>query len=117
MFDAIEEGITVTDLNGCILEANLATVRALGYSSKEELIGHCGLEFISKRDRDRCANDMMEAVKTGQHKMAEYTFIDKDGREYDGWASGTLLRDSSGEPMGFLNVSKTTTKPKASTIR
>ena len=111
MFDSIEEAITITDLHGVIVDANQTTVRNSGYSSREELIGHNGLEFISEKDRDRCANDIMEAVKTGRRKMVKYTFTDKAGREYKGWATGSILLDSSGNPIGFINVAKATTKP------
>jgi len=110
MFDSIEEAITITDLHGVIIDANQTTVRNSGYGCREELIGHCGLEFISEKDRERCASDIMEAVKTGRRKMVKYTFVDKDGGEYQGWATGSLLRDSCGNPIGFINVAKATTK-------
>jgi PAS domain S-box-containing protein len=68
IFDSIEEAITVTDLQGVIIDANQTTVRNSGYSTREELIGHSGLEFISEKDRERCAKDISEAKKTGAGK-------------------------------------------------
>jgi PAS domain-containing protein len=48
--------------------------------------------------------DLAEALEEGHATTKEYTFIDKNGREYEGWVSGNLMRDSSGSPVGFINV-------------
>ncbi len=106
IFDSIEEAITVTDLEGRIIEANRACVRNSGFSSKEELLGRSGLEFISERDRARCAKDILKAVGRQWGTTERYTFVDNGGREYQGWASGTLMWDENGNPAGFINVAK-----------
>lgn len=104
IFDAIEEAIAVTDLGGRIIEANVAAVRNSGYVSKDEIIGRSGLEFVAEKDRERCARDIAEVAEKGHVATREYTFVDKDGREYEGWASGNLMRDSSGNHTGFIIV-------------
>ncbi|MCK4361826.1 MAG: PAS domain S-box protein [Dehalococcoidia bacterium] len=112
MFEAIGEGITVTDLEGNIVEANEALLRMSGYGCKEELIGRNGLQFIAEKDRAKAVEDMMKAVDGGYGAAREYTFVGKDGREFDAEASGSLLRDSTGNPSGFISVIRDITERK-----
>jgi len=112
MFEAIGEGITVTDLEGNIVEANEALLRMSGYSRKEELIGRNGLQFIVEKDRAKAIEDMMKAVDGGYGAAREYTFVDKDGGEFAAEASGSVLRDSTGNPAGFISVIRDITERK-----
>ena len=112
IFEAIGEGITVTDLEGNIVEANEALLRMSGYGCKEELIGRNGLEFIAEKDRAKAIENMMKAVDGGYGAAREYTFVGKDGREFDAEASGSLLRDSTGNPAGFISVIRDITERK-----
>ncbi|KPJ54551.1 MAG: hypothetical protein AMJ37_00410, partial [Dehalococcoidia bacterium DG_18] len=112
MFEAIGEGITVTDLEGNIVEASEALLRMSGYSRKEELIGRNGLQFIAEKDRANAIEDMMKAVEGGYSAAREYTFVDKDGKEFDAEASGSVLRDSTGNPAGFISVIRDITERK-----
>ena len=112
MFDTIEEAITVTDIEGRIIEANAAAVCNSGCGCKEEMIGCNGFEFIAEKDRARCMRDLAEALEEGHATTKEYTFVDKSGREYEGWVSGNLMCDSSDTPVGFINVAMDLSKLK-----
>jgi len=42
----------------------------------------------------------------------QYTFVDKNGREFDGEASAAMLRDGSGSPVGFISLVRDITERK-----
>src|SRR3990170_3228428 len=53
VFAASPDAITVSDLNGNVIQCNQATLDMLGFSLKEELIGKNGFSFIAKRDHQK----------------------------------------------------------------
>jgi len=53
ILDSLAAGITITDLEGNIIEMNRGALRLHGFSSKEEVIGRNGLELIADKDRAR----------------------------------------------------------------
>jgi PAS domain S-box-containing protein len=112
MFESIGDGVIVSNLEGNIVEVNEAELHLLGYSNKEEIIGRSGLQFIAEQDRDRAVKDMMKAVEVGYGAQMQYTFVGKDGREFDGEASAALLRDGSGSPVGFISLVRDITERK-----
>ncbi|GAF86432.1 unnamed protein product, partial [marine sediment metagenome] len=112
MFESIGDGVIISDLEGNIVEVNEAELHLLGRSNKEEIIGRSGLQFIAEQDRDRVIEDMMKAVEVGYGAPMQYTFVGKDGREFDGEASAALLRDSSGSPVGFISLVRDITERK-----
>jgi PAS domain S-box-containing protein len=104
LFESIRDGIIISDLKGQIIDVNEAAVRLLGYSDKVEVIGRSGFEFIAEKDCAKATEDAMKAIEQGYGPTYEYTFVDKDGREYDVEASASLLFDCSGNPTGFVIV-------------
>jgi PAS domain S-box-containing protein len=114
LFESISDGIIVSDLEGQIIDVNDAAVHLMGYSDKVEVIGRTGFEFITEKDRAKAIEDAMKAIELGHGPAFEYTFVDKDGREYDAEASASLLFDDSGNPVGFVSVIRDITERKRS---
>ncbi len=112
MFEAIQDGISLTDLEGNTIDLNEAAVRMGGYSSKEELIGVNGFQFISESDRDRVNLQVEELLKNGFSKPCEYRFIRRNGEEFDVEASASLIYDSAGTPIGSINLVRDITERK-----
>jgi PAS domain S-box-containing protein len=112
MFESIGDGVIVSDLEGNIVEVNEAELHLLGYSNKEEIIGRSGLQFIAEKDRDRAIEDMLKALEVGYGAAMQYTFVDKNGREFDGEAGAAMLRDGSGSPVGFISLVRDITERK-----
>ncbi len=112
IFESIGDGIIVTDLTGRIVEANESSVHLHGYSSKEEITGKNGADFIAERDRPGAAEVLKETFMSGNRGRLEYTALDKDGREYDGEATAAILRDSSDNPAGLIFVERDVTERK-----
>ena len=112
MFESIGDGIVVSDLEGNIVEVNEAVLRLSGFSHREELIGRSTFDFIAEKDRASILEHMIKSIEEGHRSTLEYTLLTKDGREYDGEASGAPLRDSSGNPAGFIGVIRDITERK-----
>ena len=112
MFDSVTDGITVTDLNGLIVEMNEATVKLHGYSSKEEMIGLSAFVLIADRERTRAAENLRRTLSESQVRDVEYKFLTKDGKEFDAELSASVLRDSAGAPTGFIAVVRDITERK-----
>ena len=104
--------ITVTDLNGTIIECNQATLDRGGFSSKGEVIGKSAFDFIAAKDHQRALENMEKTLKEGSVKNVEYTFLAKDGTEYPAELSASVIRDSAGRPASFVATIKDITEQK-----
>jgi len=100
------DAITTTDLEGKILECNQATVDLHGFSEKKEIIGKNAVELIALKDRKKAIKNMEKTFKGGILKNAEYTLLKKDGQEFPGELSASVIRDSSGKPILFMAITK-----------
>jgi PAS domain S-box-containing protein len=113
IFDSITDGITITDLQGNITDVNQAAVRMGGFSDREEQIGRNGIDFVAPRDRARAIEEFTTVLKKGSGSgTVEYTIVGAKGHEVEAEVSIALLRDSSGKPVGYINVSRNITDRK-----
>ncbi len=113
IFDTIPDGITFTDMTGTILELNEAMVNMYGHSNKEELIGRNAIDFIVDEYRDTVVLLGMEAIKEGHDiNRIEYRLVNASGKQFDVELYAAPLRDSSGEPVAWVNVSRDITERK-----
>ena len=110
MFASMADGVVVTDLEGNIVEENEAAVRMSGYSTRGEVIGKNGFNFIAERDRARAIYDIEKIFEHEFSPPVEYKMLNKDGVEYDGEIIAALMRDSSGKPQGFITVVRDVTE-------
>jgi two-component system NtrC family sensor kinase len=83
-----------------------------GASSKEELSGMNAFEFIAPHDRERAVRNAGRVLEHGRGDNIEYTLVRADGSEYPGELSASLLRDASGNPVGFVAVVRDVTERK-----
>jgi PAS domain S-box-containing protein len=112
IFASSPDAITVTDLDGSITDCNQATLDLHGYSSKEELIGKSAFELIANKDHKRAMENLKKTLEQGSVRNIEYTFLAKDGREFPAELSASVFKDSSGNPIGFVAVTKDITERK-----
>jgi PAS domain S-box-containing protein len=111
--DSISDGIIVTDLEGKIVEVNNATLQKAGYTRKQEIIGQNAFEFIVQKDQQRFQQDMLNTIANGDvQDKVEYTLWAVDGKKFDAEISSALLRDSEGNPTGFIGVVRDVTSRK-----
>ncbi len=113
MFNSIADGITVTSLDGTMIETNEAAVLLHGFTSKEEMLGMNGIELIAEKDRKRCFDNAVKALKDGQvQPRVEYALLRKDGSEFDGEYTLAPMHGESGRIEGFIAVVRDITEQK-----
>jgi len=112
IFASSPDAITVSDLNGNVIDCNQATLDMGGFSSKEEVIGKNCFEFVAEKDQQRAMITLKKILEQGSAKNAEYTFSTKDGCKYTAELFASVIKDSSGKPTGFVTITKTTTESK-----
>ena len=111
ILDSSPDAITVTDLNGNIIECNQTASKMYG-SAKAELIGKNALEFFSPKDREKAKDNLKKTLELGYTKNEEYTLLTKDGREYPAELSASLIKDASGNPQSFVAIVRDITERK-----
>jgi PAS domain S-box-containing protein len=113
ILNAISDGIIVTDLEGKIVDVNNATLHKAGYTRKEEIIGQSAFEFIVQKDQQRFQKDFVDTIsKNAVTDKVEYTLWAVDGKKFDAEISAVMLRDSNGNPTGFIGVIRDITDRK-----
>jgi PAS domain S-box-containing protein len=112
IFSSSSNAITVTDLNGKVIDCNQETLEIYGFSSKEEVIGRNAFTFISKKDKIKAMQNMKKTLQKGQVKDVEYTLMTKDGREFPAEISVSVIKDYSGNPTSLVNITKDITERK-----
>ena len=112
MFESVTGGITVSDLDGNIVQVNEAVVRMHGYDNKEELIGLSAFELIAEKDHARAEENLKRTAEDGYVRNIEYTFLRRDGGEFPAELSAAVLRDTSGSPTGFIAITEDITERK-----
>ncbi len=112
IFAASLDAITVTDVDGHVIECNEHALKMHEYSSKNEMIGKSVFDLIAKRDRQRAVENMMKTLKEGMIENMEYTFLTGNGREFPAESSASAIKDTSGKPIACVTVSKDITERK-----
>ena len=58
----------------------------------------------------RAIKNMQKTLEQGLTRNIEYTFLTKDGREFPAELSASVIRDPSGNPTGFMAITKDITE-------
>ncbi|NQT73848.1 MAG: PAS domain S-box protein [Chloroflexi bacterium] len=112
IFDAIGDGVSVSDLEGTIVETNQAFFRMFGHTEKGEIIGRNAAEFIAEKDHPKLMDHIKEQLETETCEAREYTLVDRLGREFASEIKTALVRDSLGNPVRFIAVKRDITERK-----
>jgi PAS domain S-box-containing protein len=112
IFGSSPDAVAVSDLHGNIVDCNEAAWKMLGFSSKEELIGKSSLDFIAQKDRQKAYETLKKSREGGATRNLEYTLLNKDGEESWGELSVSIMKDSSGNPSGFVSIMRDITERK-----
>ncbi len=114
MFESINEGISIVDLNANIQEANPGLLNIHGLNKKEELIGRNALEFLSDEDGEKALSKMMETIEQGTSLLIELAINRDDGKKIDVEVTVSLLKDKNDVPLGFIAAFRDITDKKLS---
>ena len=112
MFESITDGIVVTDLQGIITDVNDVIVHMSGLS-REKIIGHDGFALLPREDRDKIVEEGKRVIKedTGSGRR-DYEVSPKVGiASTTNLILGTM-RDSAGNPTGFVAIAQDFTERK-----
>lgn len=114
ILESSPDSITITDLDGKVIDCNEATLILHGFDSKEEIIGRNALEFIHKKDHERAMVNMTRVLAEERLDNLEYELIRKNGTSFPGRMSASLMRDGDGKPQAFIGISSDITDRKRS---
>ncbi|MFC2068979.1 PAS domain S-box protein [Chloroflexota bacterium] len=119
MFESVTDGITVTDLEGVITNVNTKLVEIHGASSKDDILGKNALELIAKRDHEEATANLgtaLEGGKSGNGRYSLLTLLKMDGSEFPGEIGSSVLKDTSGKPVGFIGITRDITERKQAEV-
>jgi PAS domain S-box-containing protein len=106
MFDAILDGVIVSNMMGQITDTNEASIALLGYESREDFIGRNILELLAMNDRATASEGWVMALDAGSCGSRSVTFVQRNGGLVVGELTAALLRDIEGNPIGSVNVAR-----------
>lgn len=104
LIDSVIDPIATTDKRGILTFLNEEAEELLGYKS-EELIGK-HVSICYKKGKEEAKRIMSALEKDGKMRNYEITYVCKDGREILSLLSASFLRNSDGEIIGSLGISK-----------
>lgn len=106
ILDNIEDGYYEVDLKGVLTFFNESLCRIFGYSRKE-LIGTKTSQYVDKNALNKIYNMSRKIFETGQPKKhADFQIICKDGFKRHIEISSSLIKDLSGNPVGFRGIAR-----------
>ena len=112
IFEAIDDGIAVADLEGNLIDMNESDIRLFGYERREQLLNVNAFQFVAEADRPRVIRDLRAVLTAGSGRVDQYKLMDKNGNEFDAEVSGSVLRDSQGKPAAIVNIIRDITERK-----
>jgi PAS domain S-box-containing protein len=112
IIESSPDAITVTDLNGIIVECNQAAIDQHGSSTKAELIGKNSFDLIAPKDRQKAAESMERVLKQGVIRNVEYNVLSMDGHEHPVELSVSVIQNQFGKPVFFVGILKDITERK-----
>lgn len=106
MFESNTDGITITNLQGKIIDLNEAVVNLHSFERKDEILGKNLLELIAEHDREKATEILDQTLKSERSGLVEYMFLRKSGQEFDAELSAVTLKDNQGNPTGFIALTR-----------
>jgi PAS domain S-box-containing protein len=110
VFDSVTDGIIVTDLNGLIIEVNDGARRIFGLDNKDQLINENSTSFLKPHDRDEIIINEQESFQPVQEYTHLYRLQRADGTGFTAEINGSVIRDATDYPVGFVTVVRDITK-------
>jgi two-component system NtrC family sensor kinase len=99
LFETLQEGIYIINVNGDILDANPALVRMLGYDSQEELLACRVPDIFHDRGERKSLKNEVERQPILQGR--EITLTRKDGTSLICLNTAAAVRDSAGTVIRY----------------
>ena len=106
LMDHLPDHIFVKDTASRFITANAATLRSLGASSLEEVLGKTDFDFLRREVAEQFFRDEEEVCRSGQPLLnREELLIDRAGQHKWLLTTKVPLRDSTGTVIGLVGMS------------
>jgi PAS domain S-box-containing protein len=112
LFETAPDGVGVFDTRMNVVMANRRAVEMYGYNNSAEMIGLSAFDMIAPQHRARARENVKRILETGGMPPFESIGVKKDGTQFAVESSATLIRDSQGEPVAILGVTRNITERK-----
>ncbi|MCJ7748353.1 MAG: PAS domain S-box protein, partial [Desulfobacterales bacterium] len=104
ILETIEEGYFEVDIGGNFTFFNGSLSRLLGYS-RDEMMGMNNRQYTDKENAQKLYQAFNRVYRTGEPaKGFDWEIIRKDGTKRNIETSVSLIKNSSGQPIGFRGV-------------
>jgi PAS domain S-box-containing protein len=108
----IEDGYYEVDLAGSFIFFNDSMCKILGYP-KNELVGMNNMQYMDKENAKKVFRAFNRVYRTGEsYKAFDWELIKKDSSKCYVETSVALMRDTSGQPIGFQGIARDITERK-----
>jgi PAS domain S-box-containing protein len=104
--------ITMSGLDGKIMQVNHRAAEMLGLESEEELIGKSGYDLVVPEEREDFKKRLMASFDDGVSKEIEFTFTNKRGERRTGGFIASVLKDDMGKPKAVMTTVRDVTEYK-----
>jgi len=112
ILENIEDGYFEVDIAGNLTFFNDSVCRMVGYS-RTELMGMNNRQYTDKENSQILYQAFNKVFKTGEpSKGVDYETIGKDGTKLNTESSVSLIRNISGQPIGFRGIMRNITERK-----
>jgi PAS domain S-box-containing protein len=112
ILENIEDGYYEVDIAGNLVFFNDALRRIYGYT-EDELMGMNNRQYMDEETAKAAYQTFNAVYRTGKPaKVFDWEFIKKDGTRVSVEASVSLIRDSTGKPVGFRGIVRDITERK-----
>jgi len=116
ILENIEDGYYEVDLKGNFTFFNDSMCRMLGYSP-EEMMGKNNREYMDEKNSKKVFHTFHTVFTTGQSsKTYDWELVKKNGDICFIETSVTLIKEPSGDPIGFRGVARDVTEKKYSEV-
>ncbi len=112
MFDSVQDGVCVTNLEGLITDVNPKGLEMYRDSAHGQLIGKSAFELIVPHERGKTVAEMQIVLEQGTTGLIEHNVVRADGSGFLAEMHVSLLKDISGNATGFVTVLRDITERK-----
>jgi two-component system, LuxR family, sensor kinase FixL len=112
IFESINDGITITDLQGIITDFNEATLRLHNYEHRDDLAGLNAFDLITKDSHPKAMENLRLTLENGAGGRLEYKLVRSDGSVFDGELNAVVIKDEANQPIGFAALTRDITLRK-----
>lgn len=114
LVDTSPDAVFLCDLQARLIMVNQRAMALFGFDEKMAMEGTSGLECFVPEERARAVENLRKLRKTELTRNTEYRMLRRDGSEFIGELSTTLVRDAKGKARNVVGVVRDVTEHKQS---